>query len=35
VATSEIVERVPPAPDTTHVMAWAGTGSANLRLADF
>jgi len=36
VASSEIVERVPPAPDTTHVMVWAEYGySANLRLADF
>jgi len=36
VATTEIVERVPPAPDTTHVMVWAEYGySANLRLADF
>lgn len=36
VATSEIVEQVPPAPDTTHVMVWAEYGySANLRLADF
>ena len=36
VATAEIIEQVPPAPDTTHVMVWAEFGySANLRLADF
>ncbi len=36
VATSVLLERVPPAPSATHVMVWAEYGySANLRLADF
>ncbi|MFJ2610016.1 molybdopterin-dependent oxidoreductase [Streptomyces sp. NPDC091279] len=31
-----LLELVPPAPDVTHVMAWAEYGySANLRIADF
>ncbi|MDH6217893.1 DMSO/TMAO reductase YedYZ molybdopterin-dependent catalytic subunit [Streptomyces pseudovenezuelae] len=31
-----VLDLVPPAPDVTHVMAWAEYGySANLRLADF
>jgi DMSO/TMAO reductase YedYZ molybdopterin-dependent catalytic subunit len=36
VATSVLLERVPPAPSVTHVMVWAEYGySANLRLEDF
>jgi DMSO/TMAO reductase YedYZ molybdopterin-dependent catalytic subunit len=36
VATSVLLEQVPPAPSVTHVMVWAEYGySANLRLEDF
>ena len=36
VATSVLLELVPPAPSVTHVMVWAEYGySANLRLEDF
>jgi DMSO/TMAO reductase YedYZ molybdopterin-dependent catalytic subunit len=36
IAATEILRLVPPAPDVTHVMAWADYGySANLRIGDF
>ncbi|MFE6986237.1 molybdopterin-dependent oxidoreductase [Streptomyces griseus] len=36
VPASVLLELAPPAPDVTHVMAWAEYGySANLRIADF
>ncbi|NNN30427.1 molybdopterin-dependent oxidoreductase [Streptomyces sp. S3(2020)] len=36
IPATAITELVPPAPDVTHVMAWAEYGyGANLRLADF
>ena len=36
VSTSVLLERVPPAPDVTHVLVWAEYGySANMTLADF
>ena len=36
IAAAEILRLVPPAPDVTHVMAWAEYGySANLRIGDF
>jgi len=36
VAAATVLERVPPAPEVTHVMVWAEYGfSSNLRLADF
>jgi DMSO/TMAO reductase YedYZ molybdopterin-dependent catalytic subunit len=36
VATSTLLQAVPPAPDVRHVMVWAEYGfSANLRLSDF
>ncbi|MEU8354257.1 molybdopterin-dependent oxidoreductase, partial [Streptomyces sp. NPDC048845] len=36
VATREILELAPPAPDVTHVMVWAEYGfSSNMRLSDF
>ncbi len=36
IAANEILRLAPPAPDVTHVMAWAEYGySANLRIADF
>ncbi len=36
VAAAEILRLVPPAPEVTHVMAWADFGySANLRIGDF
>ncbi len=36
VSTSVLLERVPPAPEVTHVLVWAEYGySANMSLADF
>ncbi|GHE38435.1 hypothetical protein GCM10017778_22160 [Streptomyces vinaceus] len=36
IAAGTILDLAPPAPEVTHVMAWAEYGySANLRLADF